>query len=102
MEVCFVFQLEKEVKLAELISKVVPCAEMTRLVGTGSEATMNAIRLARAFSRKKRVIKFEGCYHGAHDYVLVKAGSAGSRSSNLRARLKKCHHRHWSSLIIIQ
>jgi glutamate-1-semialdehyde 2,1-aminomutase len=74
----FCVPTEKEVKLAELISKVVPCAEMTRLVSTGSEATMNAIRLARAFSRKKRVIKFEGCYHGAHDYVLVKAGSAAA------------------------
>src|SRR5919198_575604 len=68
---------EKEVKLAELISKVVPCAEMTRLVNTGAEATMNAIRLARAFTKKKKIIKFEGCYHGAHDYVLVSAGSDG-------------------------
>jgi glutamate-1-semialdehyde 2,1-aminomutase len=62
---------ESEVKLAELISKVVPCAEMTRLVNTGAEATMNAIRLARAYTKKKKIIKFEGCYHGAYDYVLV-------------------------------
>ena len=68
---------EKEVQLAELISKVVPCAEMTRLVSTGLEATMNAIRLARAFTKKKKVIKFEGCYHGAYDYVLVSPGSDG-------------------------
>ena len=73
----FCMPTEKEVKLAELISKVVPCAEMSRLVNTGSEATMNAIRLARAFTRKKKIIKFEGCYHGAHDYVLVSAGSDG-------------------------
>jgi glutamate-1-semialdehyde 2,1-aminomutase len=66
---------EYEIKLAEMISKVVPCGEMTRLVNTGSEATMHAIRLARAFTKRKGVIKFEGGYHGAHDYVLVKAGS---------------------------
>src|SRR6187200_487836 len=73
----FCVPTEREVKLAELISKVVPCAEMTRLVNTGAEATMNAIRLARAFTKKKKVIKFEGCYHGAHDYVLASAGSNG-------------------------
>jgi glutamate-1-semialdehyde 2,1-aminomutase len=67
----FCVPTEKEVQLAELISKVVPCAEMTRLVNTGAEATMNAIRVARAFTRKKKIIKFEGCYHGAHDYVLA-------------------------------
>jgi glutamate-1-semialdehyde 2,1-aminomutase len=73
----FCVPTEKEVQLAELISKVVPCAEMTRLVSTGLEATMNAIRLARAFTKKKKVIKFEGCYHGAYDYVLVSPGSDG-------------------------
>src|ERR687887_11571 len=72
----FCVPTEREVKLAELISKVVPCAEMTRLVNTGAEATMNATRLARAFTKKKKIIKFEGCYHGAYDYVLV--GSADS------------------------
>jgi glutamate-1-semialdehyde 2,1-aminomutase len=69
---------EKEIKLAETISKLVPCAEMVRAVNTGSEATINAIRLARAFTKKKDVIKFEGGYHGAHDYVLVKAGSGAA------------------------
>jgi glutamate-1-semialdehyde 2,1-aminomutase len=66
---------EYEIKLAEMICQVVPCGEMTRLVNTGAEATMHAIRLARAFTKRKGVIKFEGGYHGAHDYVLVKAGS---------------------------
>ena len=66
---------EYEITLAEMISQVVPCGEMIRLVNTGSEATMHAIRLARAFTKRKEVIKFEGGYHGAHDYVLVKAGS---------------------------
>ena len=69
---------ELEVRLAELIAKAVPGADMVRLVNTGSEATMNAIRLARAYTKKKKVIKFEGGYHGAHDYVLVKAGSGAA------------------------
>lgn len=69
---------EREVKLAEMITKMVPCAEMARLVNTGSEATMHAIRLARAFTKKKGVIKFDGGYHGAHDYVLAKAGSGAA------------------------
>ncbi len=69
---------EKEVLLCESISKLVPCAEMVRLVNTGSEATMHAIRLSRAFTKKKKVIKFDGCYHGAYDYVLVKAGSGAA------------------------
>jgi glutamate-1-semialdehyde 2,1-aminomutase len=72
----FCVPTENEVKLAEMISKVVPCAEMTRLVNTGAEATMNAIRLARSFTKKKKIIKFEGCYHGAHDYVLARAGDS--------------------------
>src|SRR5919199_491388 len=66
---------EKEVKLAELISQIVPCAEMIRLVTTGAEATMNAIRLARAFTKKKKILKFDGGYHGSYDYVLANAGS---------------------------
>jgi len=69
---------EKEIKLAEMICKLVPCAEMVRLVNTGSEATMHAIRLARAHTKKKGVIKFEGGYHGAHDYVLARAGSGAA------------------------
>ena len=71
----FCVPTESEIELAEMICKVMPCAEMARLVNTGSEATMHAIRLARAFTKRKGVIKFEGGYHGAHDYVLVKAGS---------------------------
>jgi len=69
---------EIEVNLSELISKNFPSMEKTRLVNTGSEATMTAIRLARGFTKKKKIIKFEGCYHGAHDYVLVKAGSGAA------------------------
>ncbi|MFQ5941617.1 MAG: aspartate aminotransferase family protein, partial [Nitrososphaerales archaeon] len=70
---------EKEVKLVELMTLCIPCAEMVRLVNTGTEATMHAIRLARAFSKRQKIVKFEGCYHGAHDYVLVKAGSGAAQ-----------------------
>lgn len=69
---------EQEVELAELICKIVPSAEMVRLVSTGGEATMSAIRAARGYTGKKKIIKFEGCYHGAHDCVLVKAGSGAT------------------------
>jgi glutamate-1-semialdehyde 2,1-aminomutase len=66
------------VELAELVCKVVPSAEMVRLVTTGAEATMSAIRAARGFTGRKKIVKFEGCYHGAHDCVLVKAGSGAA------------------------
>lgn len=69
---------EKEVELAEFICEIVPSAEMVRLVSTGGEATMSAIRAARGYTGKKKILKFEGCYHGAHDYVLVKAGSGAT------------------------
>jgi glutamate-1-semialdehyde 2,1-aminomutase len=69
---------EQEVELAELICSSVPSAEMVRLVSTGAEATMSAIRAARGFTGRKKIVKFEGCYHGAHDYVLVKAGSGAT------------------------
>ena len=76
--ILFCVPTDKEIKLAEIICKVVPCAEMVRLVNTGLEATMHAIRLARAHTKKKGVIKFEGGYHGAYDYVLAKAGSGAA------------------------
>jgi glutamate-1-semialdehyde 2,1-aminomutase len=69
---------ENEVQFAEFISELFPSIEMLRLVNSGTEATMHAIRLARGFTGKKKIIKFEGCYHGAHDYVLVKAGSGAT------------------------
>lgn len=69
---------ELEVELSELISRNFTSMQKVRLVNTGSEATMTAIRLARGFTKKKKIIKFEGCYHGAHDYVLVKAGSGAA------------------------
>ena len=69
---------KKEIELAKLVVKKVPCAEMVRFVNSGTEATMSAIRLARAYTNKNKIIKFEGSYHGAHDYVLVKSGSGAA------------------------
>src|SRR6185369_196738 len=66
---------EGEVELAELISQVVPSMEMLRLVNSGTEATMSALRLARGFTGRDLTVKFEGCYHGHVDSLLVKAGS---------------------------
>ncbi|MGA7162306.1 MAG: glutamate-1-semialdehyde 2,1-aminomutase [Bacteroidota bacterium] len=66
---------EREVEMAELISTIMPSVEMVRMVNSGTEATMSAIRLARAFTGKDKIIKFEGCYHGHADSFLIKAGS---------------------------
>ena len=66
---------EREVELAELIAKTVPSMEMVRLVNSGTEATMSALRLARGFTGLDLVIKLEGCYHGHVDSLLVKGGS---------------------------
>src|ERR1700679_4255312 len=65
----------REVELAELITQIVPSMEMVRLVNSGTEATMSALRLARGFTGRDLTIKFEGCYHGHVDSLLVKAGS---------------------------
>ena len=69
-----------EIELSKLICTNFPSIEKVRLVNTGGEATMTAIRLARGFTKKKKIIKFEGCYHGAHDTVLVKAGSGSAHN----------------------
>lgn len=66
---------ENEVVLAEMITKAIPSIEKVRLVNSGTEATMSAIRLARAFTGRNKIIKFDGCYHGHVDSMLVKAGS---------------------------
>jgi len=67
-----------EVDMAELISRAVPSMEMTRLVSSGTEAAMSAIRLARGATGRDVIVKFEGCYHGHADSLLVKAGSGGA------------------------
>src|SRR4030095_12176990 len=64
-----------EVDMAELISRLVPSMEMVRLVNSGTEACMSAVRLARGFTKRSMIIKFDGCYHGHADSFLVPAGS---------------------------
>ena len=64
-----------EVELAELICETVPSIEKVRLTSSGTEATMSAVRLARAYTRRNGIVKFEGCYHGHSDALLVKSGS---------------------------
>jgi len=64
-----------EVELAKLITELVPSIEKIRMVNSGTEATMSAVRLARAYTGKEKIIKFEGCYHGHSDGFLIKAGS---------------------------
>lgn len=64
-----------ETEMAELVSRLVPSIDMVRMVNSGTEATMSAIRLARGYTNRDKIIKFEGCYHGHADCLLVKAGS---------------------------
>lgn len=66
---------KQEVELAELICQMIPSIEMVRMVNSGTEATMSAVRLARAFTKREMIVKFDGCYHGHADSFLVKAGS---------------------------
>lgn len=66
---------EKEVRIADLIVEMVPSIEKVRMVNSGTEATMSAIRLARGFTKRDKIIKFEGCYHGHGDSFLIAAGS---------------------------
>jgi len=66
---------ELEVRMAELITRIMPSVEMVRMVNSGTEATMSAIRLARGYTKRDKLIKFEGCYHGHGDAFLIKAGS---------------------------
>ncbi|GMR04720.1 MAG: glutamate-1-semialdehyde 2,1-aminomutase [Thermodesulfobacteriota bacterium] len=69
---------ELEVTLAEMTIEAFPSIEMVRFVSSGTEATMSALRLARAYTKRDRIIKFEGCYHGHGDSLLVKAGSGAA------------------------
>jgi glutamate-1-semialdehyde 2,1-aminomutase len=66
---------ESEIEMAETLCRLVPSMDMVRLVSSGTEATMSALRLARGFTGRSRIVKFEGCYHGHGDSLLVKAGS---------------------------
>ncbi|MGI4813123.1 MAG: glutamate-1-semialdehyde 2,1-aminomutase [Janthinobacterium lividum] len=73
---------EAEILIAEEIIRLVPSIELVRMVSSGTEATMSALRLARGFTGRKRIIKFEGCYHGHADSLLVKAGSGALTFGN--------------------
>ena len=73
---------EAEIELAELVCRLVPSVEMVRLVSSGTEATMTAVRLARGFTGRSLIVKFEGCYHGHADSLLVKAGSGALTFGN--------------------
>ncbi len=66
---------ELEVRIADKVCELVPSMELVRMVSSGTEATMSAIRLARGYTGRERIVKFEGCYHGHSDSLLVKAGS---------------------------
>jgi glutamate-1-semialdehyde 2,1-aminomutase len=66
---------EIEIKMADKICELIPSIELVRMVNSGTEATMSAIRLARGFTGRDKIVKFEGCYHGHSDSLLVKAGS---------------------------
>jgi glutamate-1-semialdehyde 2,1-aminomutase len=73
---------EAECELAEMLARLVPGLEMVRLVSSGTEATMSALRLARGYTGRSRIVKFEGCYHGHADSLLVKAGSGALTLGN--------------------
>lgn len=66
---------EREVVMAKLITEMVPAVEMVRMVNSGTEAVMSAIRVARGYTKRKKIVKFSGCYHGHSDSMLVSAGS---------------------------
>ena len=73
---------EAEIELAELLCRLLPSLELVRLVSSGTEATMTALRLARGFTGRSLIVKFEGCYHGHADALLVKAGSGALTFGN--------------------
>ncbi len=87
---------EREIELAEEILQLVPSMDMVRLVSSGTEAAMSAIRLARGATGRSKLIKFEGCYHGHADALLVKAGSGLATRPAPACRLKWCSTR-WCS-----
>lgn len=69
---------QKEIELARLVVKSIPSIDLVRMTSSGTEATMSAVRLARAYTGRDLIVKFEGCYHGHADYLLVKAGSGAT------------------------
>lgn len=76
----YAFTTEREIRVAEKMAEMVPGLDMVRFANSGTEATMHAIRLARAFTGRQKIIKFEGHYHGMHDYVLWSTAGADAPS----------------------
>ena len=72
---CFGASSEGEIELAKLVKEAFPSIEMVRFVNSGTEAVMSAIRLARGFTKREKIVKFSGCYHGHSDFLLAEAGS---------------------------
>src|SRR5712675_1778587 len=72
----------REIRLAQLVTEAFPSIQKVRFVSSGTEATMSAIRLARGFTKRDKIVKFEGCYHGHVDSLLVKAGSGALTFGN--------------------
>src|SRR5690606_35977972 len=66
---------ELETEMAELVTSIMPSIDVVRMVNSGTEATMSALRLARGYTNRNKIVKFSGCYHGHADSLLIKAGS---------------------------
>jgi glutamate-1-semialdehyde 2,1-aminomutase len=80
---------EQELEMAKLLSDLIPNAERVRLMNTGTEATLHAIRLARAITKNRRIVKFDGCYHGSYDDVLLSAGSGAAEVQNMNGQINR-------------
>ncbi len=98
----FALSHELEVNVAKRISSMVPCADMVRFCNSGTEATMHSLRVARAFTGREKVVKFEGMYHGAHDYLLfsIDPGFDTLREANAPVPASQGIPRAISNLII--
>ena len=89
---------EAEIEMAESLCRLLPSIELVRLVSSGTEATMSALRLARGFTGRSAIVKFEGCYHGHGDSLLVKAGSGAltfGQPSSAGVPPASTDRRHW-------
>ena len=93
MALAYGLPTEAEVEMAELVCSLVPGVEMVRMVSSGTEAVLSALRVARGFTGREVVVKFEGCYHGHSDSMLVKAGSGLATGGPARQRGRHARHR---------
>jgi glutamate-1-semialdehyde 2,1-aminomutase len=86
---------ELEIEVAEMLIEMCPAVEMVRFACSGTEATMHAIRVARAFTGRDKILKFEGMYHGFHDYTLWSTYSPAEAYGNRRSPIPKCYPQLW-------